>query len=79
MVRINAIEALMNSDDPRAEECIRECLTDPDDEVKKNALIALYNMSDRSILDEVIADKEYCDYLKAEARSLIEEYEEGEE
>ncbi len=79
MVRINAIEALMNSDDPRAEECIRECLTDPDDEVKKNALIALYNMSDRKILDEVIAGREYSDSLKTEAHSLIDEYEDEED
>ena len=76
MVRINAIEALMNSDDARAEECIRTCLNDPDDEVKKNALIALYNISDRQILDEVISGKEYSDYLKAEAQQLIDEYEE---
>ncbi len=79
MVRINAIEALMNSGDPRAEECIRYCLTDPDDEVKKNALIALYNLSDRSILDEVIAGEDYSDYLKSEAYSLIAEYEDGDE
>ena len=75
MVRINAIEALMNSDDPRAEECIKTCLKDPDDEVKRNALIALYNISDRRILDEVIASKEYSDSLKTEAHLLIDEYE----
>ncbi len=75
MVRINAIEALMNSDDYRAEDCIRICLTDPDDEVKKNALIALYNLSDRGILDEVLNDEKYSQFLKDEAQTLIDEYE----
>lgn len=75
MVRINAIEALMNSEDDRAADCIKICLTDPDDEVKRNALIALYNITDRSILDEVIADEKYSEYLKTEAQSLIDEYE----
>ena len=55
-VRINAIEALMDSENPKAYETIKKCLTeDSDEEVKKNALIALYNMSDRSVLDEVIS------------------------
>lgn len=75
MVRINAIEAIMNSEDSRAVDCIRICLTDPDDEVKRNALIALYNLTDRSILDEVIASEEYSQFLKDEAQSLIDEYE----
>ena len=75
MVRINAIEALMNSGDYRAEECIRICLTDPDDEVKRNAMIALYNLTDRSILDEIISNEEYPQSLKDEALSIIEEYE----
>ena len=63
LVRINAIEAIMNSEDSRAESCIKPCLKDPDDEVKKNALIALYNLSDRTILDEVIEKEEYSKYL----------------
>ena len=75
MVRINAIEAIMNSEDYRAEACIKPCLTDPDDEVKKNALIALYNLSDRTILDEVIETDEYSGYLKEIAQELIDEYE----
>ena len=44
----------MDSDHPKAFETIKKCLeTDPDAEVKKNAMIALYNMSDRTILDEI--------------------------
>ena len=78
-IRINAIEALMESDIPQAFETIKSCLLDKDDEVKRNALIALYNMSDRSILDEIISDKKYSEFLKEEANSIIEEYETDDE
>lgn len=74
-VRINAIEALMDSEHPEAYDVIKTCLSDNDDEVKKNALIALYNIGGRSILDEVISETSYCDMLKLEAVSIIEEYE----
>lgn len=76
MVRINAIEALMNSDYEEAEELIRIALKDEDSEVQKNALIALYNIIGRDILDEVISLPGYSEFLKQEAQSLIEEYEE---
>ncbi len=36
---------------------IKNMLDDLDEEVKKNALIALYNMNGREILDEVIMRK----------------------
>ena len=75
-VRIEAIEGLMNSGHQDAFQTIKKCLTqDSDDEVKKNALIALYNMSDRDILDEVINSPEYSDNLKMDAVKIIEEYE----
>lgn len=79
MVRINAIEAIMNSGEDDAIETIRPCLNDDDKEVKKNALIALYNLEGRDILDEVLAKSEYSDDLKTEAMNLIEEYENGED
>jgi len=75
MVRINAIEAIMNSEDENSVEMIKPCLNDEDDEVKKNALIALYNIVGRDILDEVIELPIYSHFLKAEAQSLIDEYE----
>lgn len=75
-IRINAIEALMDSEEERAYDLIKGMLDDLDEEVKKNALIALYNMVGRDILDEVIEDKKYCDFLKIEAKDMIEEYEE---
>jgi HEAT repeat protein len=75
-VRINAIEALMDSEHPKAYETIKNCLTnDKDEEVKKNAMIALYNMSDRTILDEIINSPDYSDALKMEAVSILDEYE----
>ncbi|MCM1339654.1 MAG: HEAT repeat domain-containing protein [Muribaculaceae bacterium] len=79
-VRINAIEALMDSEHPKAYDTIKHVLeNDTDFEVRKNAMIALYNMSDRGILDEVIASADYPDNLKVEAVSIIDEYEDSEE
>ena len=74
-VRINAIEALMESSHPKAAEAIRVCLEDKDEEVRKNALIALYNIQGRDILDEVISLPTYVESLKEEAKYMIEEYE----
>lgn len=74
-VRINAIEALMESSHPKAAEAIRVCLDDKDEEVRKNALIALYNIQGRDILDEVISLPTYVESLKEEAKYMIEEYE----
>lgn len=79
MVRINAIEAIMNSDDENSVELIKPCLNDDDDEVKKNALIALYNLCGRDILDEVLELPIYSEFVKNEAQELINEYEEEDE
>lgn len=79
IVRINAIEAIMNSEDNESVVLIKPLLQDDDDEVKKNALIALYNLLGRDILDEVIELPIYTDFLKKEAQSLIDEYEEDDE
>ena len=78
-IRINAIEAIMESDHPEAYETIKSCLFDDDDEVKKNALVALYNLHGRSVLDEVIREPLYSDVLKVEAVSMIDEYETDED
>ena len=78
MVRINAIEALMNSEYDEAEGLIRTALKDEDEEVQRNALIALYNMVGRDILDEVISLPVYSEFLKNEASELIKEYEDEE-
>ncbi len=75
-VRISAIEAIMNSENPKSSETIKPLLQDKDEEVRKNALIALYNLDGRDILDEVISLPIYPDSLKEEAQNLIDEYEE---
>ena len=75
MVRINAIEAIMNSEDEDSVELIKPSLNDEDDEVKKNALIAIYNLIGRDILDEVLDLPIYTKFLKEEAQALIDEYE----
>ena len=79
-VRINAIEALMDSEHPKAYATIKEVLeNDCDEEVKKNAMIALYNMEGREILDEIVNSSKYSAFLKDEATQIIEEYENDEE
>lgn len=75
MVRINTIEALMNSEFEEAEDLIRKSLRDTDEEVARNALVALYNMIGRNILDEVISLPGYSVFLKTEAQNMIDEYE----
>ena len=65
----------MNSNDDNSVSIIKPCLQDEDDEVKKNALIALYNLIGRDILDEVINLPSYTNFLKKEAQLLIDEYE----
>lgn len=79
MVRINAIEAIMNSDSEEAPDLIRGCLKDEDKEVQKNALIAMYNLEGKDIIDEVLLSNEYSDYLKEEAQDLLNEYEADDE
>jgi len=75
-VRIEAIEALMDSENPQAFEIIKNVIdNDSDEEVKKNALIALYNISDRKILNEVISSSKYSQTLKETALDIINEYE----
>ena len=78
-VRINSIEALMNLENKESFQLIYERLiNDEDFEVKKNALIALYNLSDRKILDEVI-NGDFQISLKAVAQEIIDEYEDDDE
>ena len=78
-VRICAIEAIMNSENEQSSETLKPLLQDDDEEVRKNALIALYNINGRDILDEVISLPIYQDSLKQEAQNLIDDYETDEE
>ena len=74
-IRISAIEALMNAECCESWDLIYDRLKYDDDfEVQKNALIALYNLSDRKILDEV-NQGDFSFELKMVAQELIDEYE----
>lgn len=75
-IRINAIEVLMNSNISENYKLIYDRLKfDSDLEVRKNALVALYNISDVSILNEV-AQGDFDMELKDYAKQIIEKYEE---
>ena len=73
-VRISSIETIMNFEIDDAYDLIYDRLYFDDNiEVKKNALVALYNISDDKILKEVIEgdfNKEIKDY----AKEILEEY-----
>lgn len=76
-VRIAAIEALMNSNLKENKDLIYDRLKfDSDLEVKKNALVALYNLNYEGILKEVI-EGDFEEELKTYAKEILEEY--GEE
>lgn len=78
-VRINAIEALMNIPSSQCYDLIYDRLKyDEDIEVKKNALIALYNISNKNILLEVL-NNDYENELKDFAQNILNEYEENDD
>ena len=68
----------MNSDFEEADELIRIALKDEDEEVQRNALIAMYNLIGRDILDEVLSLPSYSKFLKEEAQNMIDDYESDE-
>ena len=72
-VRINAIEALMDSEYPDAPELIEKMLFDTDEEVQQNAVIALYNIGGEDILNKIINQPEYSENCKQEAKNILEE------
>ena len=74
-VRISAIEALMNTEDDRAVLLIKQMLKDQDEEVVKNAVIALYNLVGSDILTEILESDDASVICKREAQSLYDEYE----
>ncbi len=78
-VRINAIEALMNTDDDRVLELIKGMLKDPDQEVVKNAIIALYNLEGEELIVSILDDVAAPEFAKLEAKALLKELSEYEE
>lgn len=75
-VRINAIECLMNSGADEAYSLIKSKLLDKDEEVVRNAVIALYNLKGREALFEILRDDEMPEAAKFEADEIYREYEE---
>lgn len=78
-VRINAIEALMNTDDSRVLPLIKGMLNDEDQEVVKNAVIALYNLEGEEILAEIIQNQDSSEFARIEASALLDELAQDEE
>lgn len=75
-VRLNAVESLMNSNCEEAVPLIKKMLYDPDEEVSRSSVIALYNLEGKSALDEILSLENIPYYCKEEARSILEEEEE---
>ncbi len=72
-VRINAIEALMNTEDSRVVDLIKSMLKDEDQEVVKNAVIALYNLEGEEVIHSIINNENSTEFAKIEANSLLNE------
>lgn len=78
-VRINAIESLMNSNVDEAFDLIWKMLYDTDDEVRKNAVIALYNLEGKDALIRIISDETLDVSCKEEAQDVLLEVDEDTE
>lgn len=72
-VRITAIEAIMNYEHNESVDLIKGMLKDEDEEVVKNALIALYNLCGEDELKAVIENPEYNQQCKDDAKLILEE------
>ena len=78
-VRINAVESLMNSNVDEAFDLIWKMLYDTDDEVRKNAVIALYNLEGKDALIRIISDETLDVSCKEEAQDVLLEVDEDTE
>lgn len=78
-VRINAVESLMNSNVDEAFDLIWKMLYDADDEVRKNAVIALYNLEGKDALIRIISDETLDVSCKEEAQDVLLEVDEDTE
>lgn len=75
-VRLNAIESLMNLEledgSFGAVELIKNMLHDGDEEVARNSVTALYNLSGEEVLKEILEDDNMAYYCKDEAQKILE-------
>lgn len=77
-VRINAIEALLEYETQEADDLIKTMLFDIDEEVQKNAVIAVYNIGGEAAMKEILNSNKFSEICKTEAQNLlnnIEDYE----
>ena len=77
-VRINAIESLMNSKIVEAPDLIWKMLYDNNSEVRKNAVVALYNLEGRDVLIKIISDETLNPDCALEAQDVLLEVDEEE-
>lgn len=78
-VRLNAIESLSNSEYEEAGDLIQEMLFDEDDEVKKGAMISLYNMFGKSKIAEILEEVDNLPEVLAPLSSELLDMEEDED
>ena len=78
-VRINSIEALMDYETQEAESLIKNMLFDEDEEVQRNAVIAMYNIEGESVLKEILAEGKYSVICKEEAQNILDNEKDYEE
>lgn len=71
-VRINAIEALLDYETQEADDLIKTMLLDSDEEVQKNAVLAMYNIAAVDAMNEIITSDKYSQVCKSEAKNLLE-------
>ena len=78
-VRVNAIEALSNTDDSRVPDILYGCLTDKSEEVVRNAIIALFNILGEDILYKILNDYSLPEHTMKQVREVIKEVEEADD
>lgn len=78
-VRINTIEALMEYETDEAKDLIRKMLKDSDEEVQRNAVIALFNLDGEEVLTDILDAPYYSQACKDEAQNILRNEEDYEE
>ena len=69
----------MNSESREGVELIKKALSDENEEVVENAVIALYNLEGGELLESLIESEEYSYIVKEKAREILDEYENDDE
>lgn len=72
-VRMNAIEALSTMEDKQVPEVIYGCLSDKSEDVVRNAIIALYNISGEKVLYDILNDYSLPEQTMKIIREVIQE------